>query len=372
MNTDIIIGTPAIILAAIIVAVLIRVIFKKSLVALVSYFFLFAIAVIAIIAFVVGNLGVKHIMWAIPVCASSIFIVIFMIQRKVQVPMANLIQIINHLGAGDLTVQFDDKLKNRKDEIGLISNALHTLEQKLETVVNNINDTTQLILTSSNQLSESSKTMANASNSQAATAEEVSASIEEIIANISQNADNASQTEKIATAANSGIESGSNATITAAQQMKEIAEEISTITDIASQTNILALNAAVEAARAGEQGKGFAVVATEVRKLAENSKTAADKITILTEKGVQITDKAGALLQGLVPEIRKTSALVQEISMASQEQGSGSTQIGESMQELNQIAQENAATSENLATNAEQLKAHAQLMNESMEFFKVN
>lgn len=98
---------------------------------------------------------------------------------------------------------------------------------------------------------------------------------------------------------------------------KDIANKISIITDIAFQTNILALNAAVEAARAGEHGKGFAVVAAEVRKLAERSKLAADEIVTLAQKGLDLSQGAGKVMEEVLPKIQNTTKLVQEITAAS-------------------------------------------------------
>ncbi|MBU8891949.1 MAG: hypothetical protein KOO66_04170, partial [Bacteroidales bacterium] len=153
--------------------------------------------------------------------------------------------------------------------------------------------------------------------------------------------------------------------------MKEIAEKIQIVNDIAFQTNILALNAAVEAARAGEHGKGFAVVAAEVRKLAERSKVAADEINVVSKSGVEISDKAGKQLEAVVPEMEKTVKLVQEISASSQEQNSGSDQINSAVQQLSQVTQQNAAASEELATSAEELASQADQLKDVISFFNV-
>ena len=133
---------------------------------------------------------------------------------------------------------------------------------------------------------------------------------------VRQNADNAQQTEKIALKAAKDAEESGKAVTGSVTAMKEIAEKISIIQEIARQTNLLALNAAIEAARAGEHGKGFAVVASEVRSLAERSQSSAGEITQLASTSVAVAEKAGDMLSKLVPDIQKTAELVAEISAA--------------------------------------------------------
>ncbi|MFO8021805.1 MAG: methyl-accepting chemotaxis protein, partial [Perlabentimonas sp.] len=207
---------------------------------------------------------------------------------------------------------------------------------------------------------------------QASSAEEVSSSMEQMAANIQQNTDNAQQTEKITINVSQGVEKVGNASKESLESIKNIAEKINIINDIAFQTNILALNAAVEAARAGEHGKGFAVVAAEVRKLAERSKLAADEIVTLATSSVTVTEEASELMANLVPEIEKTAKLVQEISAASIEQNSGSDQINSAIQQLNQVTQQNAAASEELATSSEELSSQAEQLKDLIGYFKVD
>jgi len=195
--------------------------------------------------------------------------------------------------------------------------------------------------------------------------------MEEMAASIQQNAGNARQTDVIASKAAEDARNSGQAVGHTVDAMKEIAQKIGVIEEIARKTDLLALNAAVEAARAGEHGKGFAVVASEVRKLAERSQDAAAEISKLTADGVRVAESAGAMLAKLVPDIRKTAELVREINAGSSEQNTGAGQINKAIQQLDQVIQQNSSASEELASTAEELSSQAEQLQSSIAFFKV-
>jgi len=195
--------------------------------------------------------------------------------------------------------------------------------------------------------------------------------MEQMTSSISQNTENAKVTDGMATKAASEATEGGEAVKATVVAMKQIAQKIGIIDDIAYQTNLLALNAAIEAARAGEHGKGFAVVAAEVRKLAERSQVAAQEIGTVASSSVELAEKAGRLLDTIVPNIKKTSDLVQEITAASEEQSSGVGQINAAVTQLSQTTQQNASSSEELAATAEEMSSQAEQLQQAMSFFKI-
>jgi len=239
---------------------------------------------------------------------------------------------------------------------------------KLKELISFVQTSADSISSASTQLNSSSQQMSEGATEQAASAEEVSASMEQIAASIQQNTHNALQTEKIATKVAEDIIEGNKAVAQTVQSMKEIADRISIIGDIARQTNLLALNAAVEAARAGDYGRGFAVVASEVRKLAERSQIAALEINNLSKNGVTVAEKSGKLLEEMVPEIQKTSKLVKEISLSSIEQNTGANEVNKALQQLNQVVQQNAAVSEEMAASSEELSGQAAHLKDIINF----
>ena len=290
------------------------------------------------------------------------------ISKGITKPLAKGVVFADKLANGDLTAQLD---VYQKDEVGQLAVSLIAMTDKLKEVVESIMNGADNIADASNQMSATSQQMSQGASEQASSTEEVSSSMEEMTSNILQNTDNALQTDKISTIALDGVNKVGMASKESLVSIKEIAQKITIINDIAFQTNILALNAAVEAARAGEQGRGFAVVAAEVRKLAERSKIAADEIGILSKSSVEVTEGAGKLMADLTPEIQKTAKLVQEIAAASQEQNNGADQINSAIQQLNTVTQQNAAASEELASGAEELAGQAEQLKEIVSFFNI-
>jgi methyl-accepting chemotaxis protein len=293
----------------------------------------------------------------------------YFISQSITKPLINAVDACTRVSTGDLTVDIDVK---SKDETGQLLSAVKTMVEKLKRVVVSVKTASQNVAAGSQEMSSSSEEMSQGASEQAAAAEEASSSMEEMASNINQNADNAVETEKIAKQSSVDAEEGGKAVIQTVGAMKEIAEKISIIEEIARQTDLLALNAAIEAARAGEHGKGFAVVASEVRKLAERSQTAANEISKLSSSSVEVAEKAGEMLTKMVPDIQKTSELIQEISAASNEQTSGAEQINKAIQQLDQVIQQNASSSEELASTSEELSSQAEQLQASISFFKLD
>jgi methyl-accepting chemotaxis protein len=257
------------------------------------------------------------------------------------------------------------------DEIGELSNAINNLNEKLREIVTLITSGAAKVNASSNQIDEISVKVAGGASHQATSAEEVSSAIEEMTSMIENNTENAQQTQQISITATEGIQQLILKEEESLKYIKEISNKINLVNDIAFQTNILALNAAVEAARAGEHGKGFAVVAQEVRRLAENSRKAADEITKISEKSVEITTNAHDFMLQIAPEIEKTSQLVNEITTSGNEQTNGASQINNAIQDLNIVIQQYASTADEMAQNSKVLNKEADELEKSIRFFNV-
>ena len=270
------------------------------------------------------------------------------------------------VGGGDLTVVSDVQ---QKDEIGQLAAAMGAMVGKLREVVGDVDSAAANVAAGSEELASSAETLSQGATEQAASIEEVSSSMEEMAANIQRNTDNARQTEQIAGKAAEDADKSGQAVGKTVEAMREIAEKIGIIEEIARQTNLLALNAAIEAARAGDHGKGFAVVAAEVRKLAERSGQAAGEISQVSTASLRIANDAGSMLAELVPNIRKTAELIQEIAASSEEQNSGAGQINQAISQLDQVIQSNASASEEMASTSEELSSQAQQLQMTMEFF---
>ena len=277
------------------------------------------------------------------------------------------VELAHAVAAGDLTKTVTS---SSNDEVGDLTSALNHTVERLRAVVTDTLTASENMSAGSQELSASAEQLSQGATEQASASEEASASMEEMAANVKQNADNAGQTEKIAQQSALDAEASGIAVSRAVDAMQTIASKITIVQEIARQTDLLALNAAVEAARAGEHGKGFAVVASEVRKLAERSRVAAEEIVTLASSSVDQATKAGRLLDAIVPNIKQTSDLIQEIASASAEQTVGVGQISSAITQMSQATQQNAGSSEELAATSEEMSAQAQLLRQTMAFFK--
>jgi methyl-accepting chemotaxis protein len=295
-------------------------------------------------------------------------IVLFTISNNVVRPIQAGVNMAKMIASGNLTTTL---AVERYDEIGDLARALNDMSNRLKEMVTRIKDGSSNIAAAGEQISAGAGQLANGASGQASSTEEISSSMEEMASNIQQNAENSREAETITKNTVSGFEKVSKASTESIRSVREIASKISIINDIAFQTNLLALNAAVEAARAGEHGKGFAVVAAEVRKLAERSKVAAGEIEILSKSSLRITDEAGKLMEAIIPEITKSSQLVQEITSASLEQNSGAEQVNNAIQQLNSITQQNASSSEEMASSAGELQKQAENLMEMITWFNL-
>lgn len=295
---------------------------------------------------------------------------IYILMSSILKPLVGAGAHIAEISSGDLRRAFAPELLESKDEIGRLCRQLESMRAKLADVVATSLAAADETLAGSRQISTEVQNMAQGASEQAASAEEISASMEQMSASINHNASNALETDAIAKSASEEAERGGLAVEETVGAMREIANKIDIISDIARQTNLLALNAAIEAARAGEAGRGFAVVAGEVRKLAEHSQKAASEIGELSLHSVQVAEDAGRAIEKIVPAIKKTADLVQEIAVASRQQQMGADQIVKAIAMLDEVIQNAASSAEEVASSSMVLNRQAATLKSELDFFK--
>lgn len=293
----------------------------------------------------------------------------YITSRSITRPVKKGVEFARAIESGDLTARVNIR---QNDEIGELAQSLENMAQKLNEMVSRITISAEHLTLTSKEINSKTNELSSGASHQANSSQEVASSMEQMSSNIQQNSDNSKATEKISKDTAEKSEQIGQAANDSLHSIRNIAEKVTIISDIAYQTNILALNAAVEAARAGEYGKGFSVVASEVKKLAERSRLAAEEIQEYTDTGVSTTEKAQQMISNVMPEIEKTSRLVQEISAASNEQNEGADQVNQALQSLNQVTQGNLELFQGLRNDAGNLSEQADVLKDITGFFRTH
>ncbi|MBK7396319.1 MAG: MCP four helix bundle domain-containing protein [Myxococcales bacterium] len=303
--------------------------------------------------------------------------------RAVANPLVKTVAVLGQVAKGDYSVQLDI---DSKDELGDTAKALNATITAVNAALREVRNVAEEVATASQQLSGAAEEISSGAQEQASGLEETAASLEEVAATVKQNADNAQHAAQLAANSRDVAEKG-GAVVGAAvsamneitQSSKRIAEIITTIDEIAFQTNILALNAAVEAARAGEQGRGFAVVAAEVRDLAQRSAAAAKEIKNLisdsadkVEAGSKHVLSSGETLREIVTSVKRVTDMISEIAAASREQNTGIEQVNKAVTQMDQVTQSNAAQTEELSSTAQGLSGQSEQLQRLVARFRLD
>jgi len=286
--------------------------------------------------------------------------------RRLQTYLRATASAADKIAEGDLSVSVTPLSPG--DVLGKsLARMVGTLRQNISEVVSsakNIGSASGEVISSAAQLSSGSSQHV-----------EVAAQTSSVIGNLAISlrhcAGNSQQNEQLAIAAAEEGTLGGEAVIQTVAVMKQVAERINLLDDIARKTDMLTLAAAVEAARAGEQGTGFGVVAAELRKLVERTQTAATEIVRLTTGGVKTAECAGEFMSRMVPGVRRTAELAREIASATEEQNQDAVRAGKSIQMLDEVIHRNVSASRQMAVTAEDLASRARALQTAASFFKL-
>ena len=289
------------------------------------------------------------------------------LEQQIGKDMNTIINALTSYSKRDFTVKLDDQ------NTGNIGKEILEMHRMIISMLQDNQRDGVKLKSSSDSLSSNTQVLSNNATSQASSLEETAASIDEITGNIEQTNKKAQEMNNISNQTKASATEGKILASDTAKAMDEINTEVASISDaisvidqIAFQTNILSLNAAVEAATAGEAGKGFAVVAQEVRNLASRSAEAANEIKTLVANattkantGKQISNSMIDGFENLENRIVQTGQLIEDVTVAAQEQTIGMRQIADAVGLLDKFTQENASIADDANTIAKETQSIA-------------
>jgi methyl-accepting chemotaxis protein len=287
------------------------------------------------------------------------------------------------LADGDLSATIDTQFAGELDAVRL---AFNEAVEKFASIVTQLRGTSGALKTATGEILSGANDLAERTTKQAAAVEETSAALEQLANTVTENATRAETARTKASAVSQAAEATGEVMGQANDAMERISSSstkisniIGMIDDIAFQTNLLALNASVEAARAGDAGKGFAVVAIEVRRLAQSAAGASSEVKTLIEQsasevsgGTKLVDEATQKVRAMLEGLRESSALMDGIAQATQEQSSTISQVTTAVRQIDEMTQHNAALVEETNAAIEQTEGQANELDRIVDVFIVD
>lgn len=279
--------------------------------------------------------------------------------------LGDMAHVADEISAGRLDAQV--KPRSETDRFGI---AFVAMTRSLSELIGDIRTSADAIAVAATQLTESAQGLSEGATEEAASVTQTTGSLDALNDSIARTVKEIAQMDEVARLGASDAEKSGKAMETTVAAMMSITDKVTAINQIADQTNLLALNAAIEAARAGQQGRGFAVVAEEVRRLADVSRRTAGEITELAARSKVTVSQSGELIDGLVPRIRQTAAIVQAVSASSAEQVESLELVGKAMQQVDDVTHRNAAAAQQLGAMAQELTAQSETLQELIGRFR--
>jgi len=369
MNEILIFYAKAIFIIYPLLLLIVRLLYKKSILAKIGYIIVTSIMITTLI---ITTIDILHVSKLIEIILKILLVIIAIsFLKKDIIILQELKDLLERISHFDLNFSVKEKHLNRKDEFGKIAFSLQFMLKELNKIVDEIQKTAKQQALLSGNLSASSQQVSSSASEQASSTEEISSTMEQMMAVINSNSEKAKITGKISLKTAEETQKNKTVLMETINSVSKISEKTEIISEIAGKTDLLSINAAIEAARAGDSGKGFAVVAYEIKKLAKKTQNALIEIESISTNGKEISKEAEEKLNEIIPDVLHSAKLIKEVVLANTEQRKAINSINSSILQLSDITAQNSSAAEEMSVAAEKLSFEAKQLNHLISKFHV-